>query len=111
MTARSVSDGGGVGGGMYGSRLLRWGARCDQSSSAVALSEAALGSRQSALLQMPPSMRGGDRRWRGRMSFEDVDFEGDGESTDGQSSEMTTGAAAEAKRRSALVDFDLFISI
>jgi site-specific DNA-cytosine methylase/integrase len=31
-------------------------------------------------LQMPPTMRGGDRNWRERMSVEDVDFDGDGES-------------------------------
>ena len=31
-------------------------------------------------LQMPPTMRGGDRNWRERMPVEDVDFDGDGES-------------------------------
>ena len=33
-----------------------------------------------ATLQMPPTMRGGDRNWRERMPVEDVDFDGDGES-------------------------------
>ena len=31
-------------------------------------------------LQMPPTMRGGDRKWRERMPVEDVDFDGGGES-------------------------------
>ena len=50
-----------------------------------------------ALLQMPPSMRGGDRQWRERMSVEDVDFEGDCESTGDRSSEVKSGAVLEAK--------------
>ena len=38
------------------------------------------------LLQMPPSMRGGDRQWRERMSVDDVDFGEDGASVEGGSS-------------------------